>query len=110
MRRDFVVIHRYDPKPTAARSEYVTFDWQTDRVDTGVGSEFNPIGVHPQQCDVVVVRSRAVTLVLDHSQHFEVDVFGFLCIATIVFQKSYADIFRFESVFKIVRNVLVDIF
>lgn len=79
--------------------ETLAFDWQTDRVDTGVGSEFNPIGVHPQQCDVVVIRSRTVTLVLDHSQHFEVDVFCFLCIATVVFQKSYADIFRFEPVY-----------
>jgi len=75
-------------------------------MDTGVGSEFNPIGVHTQQCDVVIVRRRAIPLVLDHPQHFVVDVFRFFCIAAIVFQKSHADVFRIKSMFEIVRNIM----
>lgn len=79
-------------------------------MDTGVGSEFHSIGVHTQQCDVVVVRRRAISLVLYHPQYFEVDVFRFFCVAAIVFQKSHAYVFRFESIFEIVQNIMVDIF
>lgn len=88
-------------------SEYDTFGWQTDRMNTGVGSEFHPIGIHTQQCDVVVVRRRAIPLVLDHPQYFEVDVFRFFVITAIVFQKSHAYVFRVESMFEMVRNIIV---
>lgn len=87
-----------DHDPISVLNTAVTFGRQTDRMNTGVGSEFHSIGFHTQQCDVVVVRRRAIPLVLDHLQHFEVDVFRFFCIATIVFQKSHADVFRFESI------------
>lgn len=70
---------------------------------TGIGTEFHALGVQSQQRDVVVVRGRAVSLVLDHPGHFEIDVFGFVVATTVVFQKSYADIFSFESV----RNNLI---
>lgn len=94
------------PQPDL-NTQYDTFGRQTDRMNTGVGSEFHPIGFHTQQCDVVVVGCRAIPLVLDHPQHFEVYVFRFLCIAAIVLQKSHADVFSFESMFEIVRNIIV---
>lgn len=67
-------------------------------MDTRVGSEFHAFRVQPQERDVVVVGIRAVPLVFDHSQHFEVHVFRLLRVAAIVFQEPNADVLAFESV------------
>lgn len=67
-------------------------------MDAGVRAEFHAFGVHAQQRDIVVVRRRAVPLMLDHPQHLQIDVFGLVVGAPVVFQQSDADVFPFEPV------------
>lgn len=47
--------------------EYHTFGWHADWMETRVLAELNAIGVHSQECDIVVVRRWAVSLVFDYS-------------------------------------------
>lgn len=68
-------------------------------MDTGIRTKLYAFRVHSQQRDVVVVRSRTVSLVFDHSKHFQVDVFRVIGIAAVMFQESYTDVFPFESVY-----------
>lgn len=83
----------------------LTFHRQANRMDASVGTEFHAFGVHAQQRDIVVVRRRAVSLVLDHSQHFQIDVFGLVAGAAVVFQQSDPDVFPVKPVRK--YNVVV---
>lgn len=75
-------------------------------MDTGVGSEFHTVSVQSQESDIVVVGSRTVTLVFDHSQHFVIHVFRFIVVAAVVFQKTNADIFSFESILNLFQIYL----